>query len=134
SNFWNPQDCRRQYLSVSHDHDHVRREGANLLDGVWIFDFRRLKNRHLAAGEGGFNWRRGNFLFAPDRFVRLRNDAHKLVLWFLQRVQRGHSDFAGADENNAHDSSGRFNEREAYAECELVSAAALSGPSFFRRR
>ncbi len=95
-----------QDLTVSHHHDHVRFERTNLLDRVRILDFRwAAKSASCCSAQCGLDRRRGDLLFAADRFVRLGNDSDKFVLGVLERAQCRHADFASADEDNAHGSA-----------------------------
>jgi hypothetical protein len=106
-----------------------------------LFDPRRLEDWYLSCNQRFLNRRRLDSLSTPDRFVGLRHNANDLMLRLQQSLQRRHTDFARADENNAHAelrrqfvnhtgttraSPGHCLRKEFFAGCDLAPAYGRS--------
>src|SRR6516164_5289013 len=91
---WNLEYITRQDLAIGSDDNQIGHKATDVFDGLWIFDFRRLKNfkeRWLPGSEcfRGFEtaapcyhlfyWRRLNALLAPDRLICLSDYTDEFV-------------------------------------------------------
>ena len=76
----NLQHAPGQNLAVSHDDDEVGRERADLRDGFFVSNPRRLQNRNGFSRQFRLDWRRLDALVAADRFVRLGDNTDQFML------------------------------------------------------
>src|SRR6516165_3494121 len=98
---WNLEYITRQDLAVGSDHNQIGHKATDVFDGLWIFDFRRLKNfkerwlpgpkcfRDLETAALCyllFYLRRFNSLLALDRLICLSDHTDDFVFTLQQRV------------------------------------------------
>src|SRR4029077_17374890 len=100
SQAWNLEHITRQDLAVGNNDNYIGRKPADLFNGLWIFNLRRLQNlkeRRFPSrrtSHGGletavpcyplFYRRRVNAPLAPDRLIRLSDHRNNFVLGIQQ--------------------------------------------------
>ena len=100
----NPNQSSRENLPVGHHDYDIRTQKTELIESLWIANLRRLKNRHVVFNRELLNRRRGEFLVATDRFVRLGDTRKDLMILRLNKAaQRGEPNVPRTDEDDPHD-------------------------------
>src|SRR4029077_5404484 len=100
SQAWNLEHITPQDLAVGNNDNYIGRKAADLFNGLWIFNLRRLQNlkeRRFPSRRTSprglenavpvaplFYRRRFNALHAPDRLIRLSDHRNDFVLGIQQ--------------------------------------------------